>query len=143
MSSQQSPVEPHVAAFIETVGSWPHVTVGDHERGGVEFLVGSREIGHVHPGGTLDISFTRALRDVLLESGLVELHHVVPTSTWTTFNIESDDDHEHARWLLRLSYLHHVRAKQNREPDYRDVDVDAELDALEPSDAIRDAFGHR
>lgn len=91
--------------FQEQVAGWPGVTAHAHRFGGTEFRLGSAEIGHLHPGGILDIPFTRAIRDALLEEGLAEKHHWVPDSGWTTFRMRSEKDLQHALWLMRLSYL--------------------------------------
>jgi hypothetical protein len=87
----------------EQVAAWPHISTRPHRFGGREFRFGRAEVGHVHFGGTVDIPFTRAIRDVLLEGGLAEKHLWVPDSGWTTFRIRSDKDLEHALWLMRLS----------------------------------------
>ncbi|MFW6384857.1 MAG: luciferase family protein [Halodesulfurarchaeum sp.] len=45
----------------------------------------------------LDIAYLRTLRDVLIEEGQTEVHHLLDQSEWTTFYIEHFDDYEHAR----------------------------------------------
>jgi hypothetical protein len=132
-----------VEQLIEEVGSWPGVTVGDHRFGGTEWRVGPREIGHVHAWGMLDIAYLRALRDVLIEEGQTGVHHLLDQSGWTTFYIEHPDDYDHARWLVRLSYLYHVNVLKKTPAgteEYAAVDVASELDDLAPSDAVRPAF---
>ncbi|WP_435318536.1 luciferase family protein [Haloarchaeobius sp. TZWSO28] len=133
-----------VEALVETVSDWPHVRQEEHRYGGTAFLVGSQEIGHVHASGMLDIPYLKALRDRLVEAGETGEHHLLTNSGWTTYDIESSDDFEHARWLMRLSYLYHVRVLQQRgEREFDDVDVDAELAALDLSEEIRAAFERR
>ena len=92
----------------QAVSAWPGVSAHAHRFGGREFLFGKAEVGHVHIGGTVDIPFTRAIRNALLEEGLAEEHHWVPNSGWITFRIRSDKDFDHALWLLRLSYLRYA-----------------------------------
>lgn len=139
-------VEETVERLIEEVGSWPGVTVGEHRFGGTEWRVGPREIGHVHAWGMLDVAYLRALRDALIEEGQTGAHHLLDRSGWTTFYIEGPDDYEHARWLVRLSYLYHLNVLK-RTPagaeEYADVDVERELDALDPSESVRTAFERR
>jgi len=135
-----------VDRLIEAVGSWPGVTVGEHRFGGTEWRVGPREIGHVHEWGMLDIAYLRALRDTLVEEGQTGVHHLLDQSGWTTFYVESADDYEHAAWLVRLSYLYHVGVLKKTPAgaeEYGDVDVAAELDALDPSESVRAAFERR
>lgn len=146
MASQRTEVTETVERLIEEVGSWPHVEVGEHRFGGTEFRVGPREIGHVHAWGMLDIAYLRRLRDVLIEEGHTGVHHLLTESGWTTYYIESADAYDHARWLLRLSYLYHVAVLQRTpagEEELADVDVDVELGSLDPSDAVRAAFERR
>jgi hypothetical protein len=132
-----------VEQLIEEVGSWPGATVGEHRYGGTEWRVGPREIGHVHAWGMLDIAYLRALRDALVEEGQTGEHHLLDQSGWTTFYIEHPDDYDHARWLVRLSYLYHVNVLKKTPAggeEYASIDVHAELDALDPSDDVRAAF---
>ena len=122
------------------------MTVEEHRFGGTEWRVGPREIGHVHSWGMLDIAYLRALRDRLIEEGQTGVHHLLDQSGWTTFYIEQPEDYDHARWLVRLSYLYHVAALKKTPAgaeEYADVDVGSELDALAPSDAVRAAFERR
>jgi Family of unknown function (DUF5519) len=62
----------------------------------------------VHMGGIVDIPFPRSVRDALLSEGLAEEHHWVPNSGWITFRIRSEEDLQHAVWLMRLSYLRYA-----------------------------------
>jgi Family of unknown function (DUF5519) len=98
----------HLKELEENVSAWPEVSVYPHRFGGREFRFGSAEVGHVHANGIVDIPFPRALRDALLAEGLVEEHHWVPDSGWTTFRVKSELDVAHALWLFRLSYLRYV-----------------------------------
>jgi hypothetical protein len=134
-----------VERLVEEVGSW-EVTVGEHRFGGTEWRVGPREIGRVHAWGMLDIAYLRALRDALIEAGETGVHHLLDGSGWTTFYIESPEDYDHARWLVRLSYLYHVNVLKKTPvgaEEFAAVDVASELDALDPSDPVRAAFERR
>lgn len=92
----------------DEVSAWPSVSIHPHRFGGKEFCFGSAEIGHVHLGGTVDIPFPRPIRDALLEEGLAEEHRWVPNSGWITFQVRSEEDLNHALWLMRLSYLRYA-----------------------------------
>lgn len=102
-------------SFKKTVSAWPHISVHLHRFGGWEFLFGKAEVGHVHIGGVVDIPFTRAIHDALLDENLAEQHCWVPHSGWTTFRMRSERDLEHALWLMRLSYLRY-QLKGSRDP---------------------------
>ena len=135
-----------VDRLIEEVGSWPGVTVGEHRFGGTEWRVGPREIGHVHQWGMLDIAYLRALRDTLVARGDTGVHHLLDESGWTTYYIRDPADFDHARWLVRLSYLYHVRILKETPAGaeaYASVDVERELEALDPSEEVRSAFERR
>ena len=97
------------------VTSWPGVMAHSHRFAGREFRFGDAEIGHVHVGGVVDIPFTRAIRDALLAQGLAEQHRWVPDSGWTTFHVRSEDQLQHAIWLMRLSYARYA-IKKSAEP---------------------------
>lgn len=95
---------PWMISLIEQVSAWPSVSSGDHQFGAIEFRVGSREIGHVHSFGVVDIPFTSSVRDALIASGRAERHHYLPNSGWTTVSIQKHGS-ANALLLLRLSYL--------------------------------------
>ena len=94
--------------FEQEVSSWQQVSIHPHRFGGREFRFGSAEIGHLHPGGVVDIPFPLSVRDALLADGLAEEHRWVPNSGWTTFQVRSNEDLQHAVWLMRLSYLRYA-----------------------------------
>jgi hypothetical protein len=86
------------------VGSWPGVTVRPHRFGGREFRLGRRELGHLHGDRFADLPFKRTIRDMLVETGRAEPHHVLPDSGWVTKRIRSDEDVDEVIELFRLSY---------------------------------------
>jgi hypothetical protein len=144
--SDRGSVERTVERLIEDVATWPGVTVGEHRFGGTEWLVGPREVGHVHAWGMLDIAYLRALRDALVEEGQTGVHHLLDQSGWTTFYVQEAEDYDHARWLVRLSYLYNVKILRQTPAgaeEFADVDVESELEALDLSDATRAAFERR
>ena len=60
-----------------------------------------------------ETTFPRPIHDVLLSEGLAKQHHWVPKSGWVTFSIRSEQDIEHALWLMRLSYLRYALKTAN------------------------------
>lgn len=97
-----------VNQLLPLISSWQGISVRPHRLGGKEFCLGHAEIGHIHPGGILDIPMPRSIHDALLEDGLAEKHHWVPHSGWITFRIKDERDLKHALWLARLSYLRYT-----------------------------------
>ena len=92
----------------QLVSSWAEVSIHPHRFGGREFRFRAAEIGHVHNGGIVDIPFPRSIRDALLDERLAEAHRWVPNSGWITLRIRSEQDFDHALWLMRLSYLRYA-----------------------------------
>lgn len=88
----------------EEVTTWPGVTVAVHRFGGTEYRNGNKEIGHIHSNGILDIRFPKIMRNELLHSEVVHLHHTLPTSNWTSFLLVDATDVATAIYLLQLSY---------------------------------------
>lgn len=91
-------------AIVAEVGSWEGVTTAPHRFGGVELRLGRRELGHVHGDALVDLPFQRRLRDMLVETGRAEPHHVLPDSGWVSFRLGGEGDVAEAIELFRLSY---------------------------------------
>ena len=98
----------HLKKLEDEISTWPGISVHPHRFGGREFRFVRAEVGHVHTGGIVDIPFTRAVHDVLLERGLAQEHRWVPDSGWVTFRIHTEQNLDHALWLFRLSYLRYA-----------------------------------
>ena len=92
------------ARVAELVRQWEGVTVVPHRFGGVEFRVGTREIGHVHPGGVADLLVSVRLRRDLVAAGRAQPHHALPHSGWISFRLRSEHDVPAAVALMRLNY---------------------------------------
>lgn len=75
-----------------------------HRFGGTEYMIGKREIGHVHGNHLVDIPFPKPVRDEIVFSGLAEPHHILPESGWISFYIREESDIEKAINLLKKSY---------------------------------------
>lgn len=121
---------------IDQVSAWEGVTAQPHRFGGVEFTLGSVEVGHIHVGsGLVDIPFTRRTREALVGAGEAELHHILPETGWISFWMRDPADVEQALRLYRLSYLHkrHRRSPEARQP---------ELDALGFPSAVAASLTH-
>ena len=86
------------------VSSWPGVNYAPHRFGGVEYRLGTREIGHMHGDGLVDIPFPKRVRDELVASGAAKPHHILPETGWISFYIREESDIAHAIALLRQSY---------------------------------------
>ena len=94
-----------VAATIQNeVSSWEGVTVEALRGGMVFFLVGRREIGHLHGNRMADLPFPVRIREELVATGKADLHYLHPKTGWVTRYIRSDEDVEPIIELFRLNY---------------------------------------
>ena len=90
--------------ITSAVTQWPEMRVAPHRFGGVEYQLGTREIGHIHGDTLVDIPFPTAIRNQLVASGQVRPHHILPDSGWISFYIRQPDDVNVAIELLQKSY---------------------------------------
>lgn len=88
----------------EEVGSWPGVTVAPHRFGGVEYLFGKKEMGHVHGDRLADLPMPRRLRDELVAAGRARPHHVLPETGWISVWMAGPDDAPAVIELFRMQY---------------------------------------
>lgn len=86
------------------VGSWDGVSVHEHRFGGIEFRLGRRELGHLHGGRWADLRFQKPVRDMLVETGRAQPHHVLPETGWVSKPILGEDDVAETIELFRLGY---------------------------------------
>ena len=93
-----------------SVTSWVGVEAHPHRFGGTEFMIGKREIGHIHGDWLVDIPFPTKVRDQLIAAGRAEPHHILPDSGWISFYLRQEADVDRAIALLRMSY--DIAAKQ-------------------------------
>jgi hypothetical protein len=103
----------NIAAQIEQeVGSWEGVTTVEHRFGGVEFRLGRRELGHLHGERWADLRFQPGVRDMLVDTGRAQPHHVLPHTGWVSKQIRTPADLTEVIELFRLSY-ERARVEQN------------------------------
>jgi hypothetical protein len=108
----QAPTESASDRILAEEGSWDQVTTGPGRFGSTRFLVGRRELGHLHGESLLDLPLPPARKRELLEQGLVEQHRYTPEkSGWVSLRISEDADVETAIELLREQ---HARAIQRQ-----------------------------
>lgn len=103
--------------ITETLLSWPGVTAQPHRFGGVEYVIGKREIGHIHGDRWVDIPFPTRVRHELVDQGLAEPHHILPDSGWITFRIRRPEDVDEAILLFQRSYDIATWQKQSRKKE--------------------------
>jgi hypothetical protein len=96
--------DPITAQITREVAGWDGVTVAPHRFGGVEFLVGRRELGHLHGHHLADLPFPVQVRERLVHEGKAQPHHILPESGWVSFAIRDAADVPAAIALFRLNY---------------------------------------
>ena len=95
----------NIAEQIEQeVGSWEGVTTLEHRFGGIEFRLGRRELGHLHGERWADLRFQKGVRDMLVDTGRAQPHHVLPNTGWVSKQIRTQADADEVIELFRLSY---------------------------------------
>jgi len=99
--------------ITQAVLAWEGASVTPHRFGGVEFLLGKREIGHIHGDHLVDIPFPTKLRDEVVATGQAEPHHLLVDSGWVSFYIRGEGDVDRVIALLRRSY--DLAANQRRQ----------------------------
>jgi hypothetical protein len=100
--------------LVSKVASWPHVELEEGRFGSTRFMVGRRELGHLHGSSTLDVPLPKRLKTELIERGEVEAHRFAPAgSGWVTLHVRDEDAHRRALAILRERYEHalSVRAR--------------------------------
>jgi hypothetical protein len=106
----------HAERIAEEVLSWEGVTSHSHRFGGVEFRLGTRELGHLHGDRLADLPFPRRVAEDLIAAGRARPHHVLPDSGWVSRPITGDEDVAEVIGLFRLSYERALSAAAKRSP---------------------------
>ena len=94
----------------DVVLSWQGVEAKPHRFGGTEYIIGKREIGHIHGDWLVDIPLPTRVRDEVIAKGLAEPHHILPESGWISKYLREQKDIAEAIELFKLSY--DIAAKQ-------------------------------
>jgi len=90
---------------IETeVLKWKRTTSTIHKYGGMQFNYNSKEIGHIHSNGLLDMLLNRSVKAQLMLDGRISDHHTFKNTGWISFYIHSAEDKDYALALLELGY---------------------------------------
>lgn len=88
----------------QAVLSWPGIEAKPHRFGGTEYVIGKREIGHIHGEWLVDIPLPTKVRDAVIDAGKAEPHHVLPDSGWISKYLRQPKDVDEAVELFKLSY---------------------------------------
>lgn len=100
--------------ITETLMGWEGVSTAPHRFGGLEYRLGTRELGHIHGDHLVDIPFPKKVRDEIVNAGLARAHHILPETGWVSFYLREENDVEEAIALLQRSYEIALRQKAPR-----------------------------
>jgi|SRR5829696_8644081 len=100
--------------ITQTLLSWESVSSVPHRFGGVEYCLGTRELGHLHGDQLVDIPFPKKVRDEIVNAKLAQPHHILPETGWVSCYLQSNGDIEKAIALLRRSYEIALKQKRSR-----------------------------
>jgi hypothetical protein len=110
-------MEDNAARIERDVTAWEGVAARPHRFGGTVFVLGGRELGHLHGSRWADIRFHRGVGEMLVETGRAQPHHVLPETGWVSHQIRNDEDVTDVIELFRLAYERARVAENVRDPD--------------------------
>jgi len=119
-------IRPLVQTLLDEVAGMDEVAVHPCRRTALGFFVGSRELGHVHADGRLDLVFPPELGEALVHAGRLEHHRSQNAGAWYTHSLRDAVDAGEARWLLNLNHTLYT-LRRERAPKAR---MQEELAAL-------------
>jgi hypothetical protein len=91
-----------IAAELE---SWPGVESGPGRFGSLRFVIGRRELGHLHGDAIADLPLRPETARGLIAAGDAREHRFTPQgSGWVTVELRSDEDADRVIELMRASY---------------------------------------
>jgi hypothetical protein len=97
-----------MSRLVETIKreilTWPYVTAEAHKFGGIEFRLNKRELGHIHGDRVADLPFPMDIRNMLVNSGRVSVHHFLPQTGWVSYWIKGEQDIPSVIELFKMRY---------------------------------------
>lgn len=90
--------------ITSVVTAWDGVSARPHRFGGVEYVIGRLEIGHIHGDHLVDIPFPKKVRDEIVAAGRAQPHHILPETGWVSFYLRQEEDVEKAIALLEENF---------------------------------------
>ena len=125
----------------QAVSCWENVSVGSYRYGGSEYMLGTREIGHVHPDGRVDVTLPKGIKDQLVQEGRAQPHYIHPDSAMVSFHMHSRGDVHYALWLLRLGYIQQlIRQFQHHPAELMRDQIHRQIEELNISPSLRAVF---
>ena len=92
-----------LASIDRELLGWPGVSKKSGRFNSSAYMVGRREIGHIHRNGVADLAFPRAVHDELIAAGRAQPHQAGVTGI-VSYWIKSPDDVSQVIALFRMNY---------------------------------------
>jgi len=96
-------VRARVQRLIDDLGPLDGVRVHPTRGNAVGFFMGTRELGHVHPAGHLDVALPADVAHRLIADGAAEHHRHHHDCGWVTHRLQDDPDHAESERLLTMA----------------------------------------
>ena len=101
--------------LIDEVAGWPGIELAEGRFGSTRFMVGRRELGHLHGTTVLDMPLPKPLKAELIARGEAIQHRWTrPESGWVTIELGGEADVTRAMGLLRERYEHATALRERR-----------------------------
>ena len=97
-----------MSGLTDEIAGWEGVTLEEGRFGSTRFMVGRRELGHLHGDSLLDMPLPPAMKAELIARGEARQHRwTPPESGWVSVDLDGTDAaRERAVALLRERYEH-------------------------------------
>jgi hypothetical protein len=105
--------------ITEAVLALDGVTSAPHRFGGIEFNIGTREVGHLHGDRMADLPFPKRVRDRLIAEGKAQPHHLLADTGWVSYYLHDESDIAPVIELFRLNH-HIITDRKTAMADYAD-----------------------
>ena len=92
------------ARITQAATDWEGVRVQPHRFDGVEYVIGKREVGHIHGDHMVDIPFPKKVSDKVVAAGHAQPHHLLPDTGWVSLYLQQECDVAQVIALLHESY---------------------------------------
>jgi hypothetical protein len=93
-----------LSELVAIISEKEHVSLRRVGGDAVGFFVKTRQLGHIHASGHLDLPLPLELGETLIVRGLVEHHRLHDSAGWFTHRFHDNCEVEQAKWLLRLAH---------------------------------------
>ena len=97
-----------ICKFEERIKQMEGVSLSLHSYGGLQFNIGSKELGHMHGNALLDVYVGVKQRDYCITHFACAQHHVLEHSgAWVSLWMKEEKDFHAAVALLEFAYEQH------------------------------------